>query len=99
MTHRCPVSEEGHLPHQVAPLRAKILVVDDSEPFRILIDRALGKEYELSFAEDEKSALDAIARADPHLVLLDLHLPPDTGSARVGLSLLASFRQSHPNCG
>ncbi|MEW6777609.1 MAG: sigma-54 dependent transcriptional regulator [Bdellovibrionota bacterium] len=78
-----------------AAFRPRVLVVDDSEAFRSLIEKAFSTDYDLSFAADEATALEA-AKKNPHLILLDLHLPPDPRTPRVGLSLLSAFGKLLP---
>jgi len=60
--------------------RNRILVVDDDESIRLLLERALGQEYEIVTAADGAEALDAAA-GDPaiDLVLLDIDMPGRNG--------------------
>ncbi|NES85356.1 MAG: response regulator transcription factor, partial [Moorea sp. SIO2B7] len=59
---------------------AKILVVDDDEAIRTLIERFLKqKNYRVESAKDGKSALQAFDAFNPDLVILDLNLPDYTG--------------------
>jgi diguanylate cyclase (GGDEF)-like protein len=63
------------LPDPLATTRPIILVVDDEPLYLELIADILGCEYEILFASDGTSALDAVAFRLPHLVLLDLMMP------------------------
>ena len=55
---------------------ARILVVDDVEPNRDLLTRLLNREgYVVSIALDGQSALDAVFRDAPDLILLDVMMP------------------------
>jgi two-component system, cell cycle response regulator DivK len=59
---------------------ARILVVDDHELNRKLLQRLLGIEgYEVSAADCVASAEQAIAEIDPILIVLDLQLPDGDG--------------------
>lgn len=56
--------------------KAKVLVVEDDQPIRASIRRALAYEgYAVVEAEDGESALDTIRLGPPDLILLDLNLP------------------------
>jgi two-component system response regulator MprA len=56
--------------------KPKVLVVEDDQPIRASIRRALAYEgYAVSEAEDGESALDIIRLSPPDLILLDLNLP------------------------
>jgi two-component system, OmpR family, response regulator len=58
----------------------KILVVDDDQAIRNLIQRFLTKqEYQVESAEDGKSALMTFEQFNPDLVILDLNLPDANG--------------------
>jgi two-component system KDP operon response regulator KdpE len=60
--------------------RAIILVVDDEPAIRRLLRTSLvGQGYEVVEAEDGASALAAVAREKPDLVILDLGLPDLSG--------------------
>lgn len=55
---------------------AKVLVVDDEAPIRDLVRGYLRREQlESLTAEDGPSALDAVRRDRPDVVVLDLNLP------------------------
>jgi len=60
---------------------ARILIADDREVGRALLRRLLTRRrYVVSEAVDGAETLDAVARAQPDLVLLDLRLPDIDGS-------------------
>lgn len=55
---------------------AKVLVVDDDEVTRSVIDRVLKFEgYDVSTAADGQAALDAVADSPPDLIVLDVVMP------------------------
>jgi CheY-like chemotaxis protein len=57
-----------------------VLVVDDNEFDRKLIQKALdGEDYELQQAEDGRSALAVLRRRPPDLILMDVNLPDISG--------------------
>jgi CheY-like chemotaxis protein len=59
---------------------ARILIVDDSRPIRILIRRALSiADHELLEAEDGDAALDCVKRQRPDVVILDVIMPGLSG--------------------
>ncbi len=60
-------------------LRAHLLIVDDEESVRESFRLALQDKYELTFAEDIKSALKAIKLREYDLCLLDILLPDGSG--------------------
>ena len=76
-----------------APEGLRILVVDDDEPFRASLQRALElRGHRVSAFADAESALAGLAAAAPDVVLTDLRLP------RVdGLQLLQRLRQHDPD--
>jgi two-component system OmpR family response regulator len=70
----------------------KLLVVDDDRDLVELLDYALRREgYDVVRAYDGESAVDAVGRERPDLVVLDINLPKLTGF--VVLERLLSARQ------
>ena len=74
----------------------RLLVIDD--------DEGLCKQLKWSFdgiqvqtASDRSSGISAIEVYNPHVVLLDLGLPPDPGNASEGLAALQQIRELTPN--
>jgi CheY-like chemotaxis protein len=54
----------------------RVLVVDDDDAIRQFIQMALeGSGYEVTTAEDGQEALDAVRRAPPRVILLDMRMP------------------------
>ena len=59
----------------------KILVVEDNYMNMILVrDILTAHGYDVSAAENGKSALEMVAEAPPDLILMDLHLPEMDGT-------------------
>ena len=57
-----------------------ILVVDDSDDMRILLEQILEEEgYTLFFAADGASALEEATKHHPNLILMDMSLPGISG--------------------
>ena len=67
----------------------KILIVDDHPDVRRLLALTLGKDYELIEAQDGVSALEAVQRHRPSIVLLDVMMPGKMNGLKV-LDLIRS---------
>lgn len=83
---------EAHAPQR--PERTSVLVVDDHRTFAELLSRALDAEPDLEcvgHAQDAGEAVAAVARLDPDVVLMDVHLPD-----RDGISITAELVEAHP---
>lgn len=64
----------------VTQSQRRILVVEDDQPIRTLIDDILEDEgYTTLHAMDVASALEVAEREEPDAILLDLGLPPTSG--------------------
>lgn len=72
-------------------MKPKLLIVDDDEDIRTQMRWALGPDYEISLAGDRATALDSFRAARPKVVLLDLGLPPHTGTPQEGLATLSEI--------
>jgi CheY-like chemotaxis protein len=60
--------------------RKKILIVDDSPIIQRTLSMKLeANNFEVLTAEDGASAVSAVRRAKPDLILLDISFPPDVG--------------------
>jgi two-component system alkaline phosphatase synthesis response regulator PhoP len=69
--------------------KQRLLVVEDEEAMIAGLEYALSREgYEVQIARDGASALEALARSAPDLVLLDVMLP-----RRSGYDVLATLRR------
>jgi putative two-component system response regulator len=68
--------------HLVAPRRPKVLVVDDKQSNRELLQGRLDDlGYDVREAKDGVEALDAVAAEEPDLILLDVDMPRLDGIA------------------
>ena len=62
--------------------RKRILVIDDDESIRAVLDMALADEgYEVIEAENGAEGLALARTMQPHLILLDMHMPVMDGRA------------------
>lgn len=72
-----------------------VLVVDDEEMMRNLLDKILSREgYRILTAEDGVHALEMIEKEDIDLIISDMKMPRMTG-----FELLKHVKQQHPNIG
>ncbi len=70
----------------------RVLVVDDQEDMRWVLSNLLEKEgFGVATACDGSEALEVAAKAEPHIVLLDLRMPRLDGMACLG-----PLRRLHP---
>ncbi len=79
----------------VEPQPALLLVEDDAD-IRDQMKWALKGEYVVLEAMDRRSAIAAVRREMPCIVLLDLGLPPDQDGTSEGLSALREVLQANP---
>ena len=73
-----------------------LLLVDDDEEIRSQMKWALTQDYEVLEAEDRPSAWRAFMEHKPAVVLLDLGLPPHTGTPEEGLAALDEMLAANP---
>ncbi len=76
-----------------APVKPKLLIVDDDEAIRTQLKWTLGQEYSLLLAGDGSSALEIFKREGPTVVVLDLGLPPQPDDVAEGFKVLAGILQ------
>jgi CheY-like chemotaxis protein len=77
--------------HPPRPRSRRVLICDNSERERTALRRVLkGERYLVEEAADGRSALAAVARARPDLILLELRLPDIDGS-----EVLDALRAEH----
>ena len=76
--------------------KPRLLIVEDEEDIRTQLRWALSEEYEIAVAGDRDSALDQLATFRPHVVTLDLGLPPLCASPAEGLRLLKEILDFDP---
>ncbi len=74
----------------------KILIVDDSDDIRKQLKWGLGKEYEVSLAEDGKEAISLFKKHRPKVVTLDLGLPPHADGTEEGFRCLEEILRVVP---
>src|SRR5438093_38322 len=73
-----------------------LLLVEDDAEIREQMKWALSSDYAVLEASDRRSAMAAVRREGPQLVLLDLGLPPAADSASEGLAALREILQFNP---
>jgi two-component system, OmpR family, response regulator len=88
------VSSMAVSPMAVSPMARRVLVVDDEENIRFLLQTALSHAgYEVVTAETGFSAVDRYHNESPDLVLLDVMLPDFDG-----FEVLRRLRANGPTC-
>ena len=74
-----------------------LLLVDDDPEIREQMKWALASDYTVVEAEDRRSAIAAVKRETPPLVVLDLGLPPAVDASTEGLAILQEVLQLNPS--
>ncbi len=77
--------------------KPRLLVVEDDDAICTQLKYSLRDEYILAFAEDRAAAVAQLADFRPHLVTLDLGLPPTPDTAAEGLALLEAIVRNSPS--
>ena len=76
--------------------RAVLLLVDDDAEIRDQMKWALASDYTVVEADDRRSAIAAVKRESPQLVVLDLGLPPAVDASTEGFAILQEIVQFNP---
>ena len=72
---------------------ARILVMDDEEHVRIMIQKLLEKSgYEVEVASDGKEGTEKYGKNPPDLAIVDIFMPE-----KDGLSVIMELRRDHPD--
>jgi len=74
----------------------KLLIVDDDLGIQKQLKWSLS-DYEVVLADSRESAIAAVRRFEPHVVTLDLGLPPDPANASEGLAALQEILAIAPH--
>lgn len=79
-------------------MTCKILVVDDEEAIRSMIQRYLQDTgYEVDVADSFHVAIPLVQDKEYHIIITDKNMPHPNGSQESGLSLLEYVSRHHPN--
>jgi two-component system NtrC family response regulator len=71
--------------------KPKLLIVEDDSSIATQMKWALAQDYEIFLAEDRPSALEILGKERPHVVTLDLGLPPYPGEVKEGFMALTEM--------
>lgn|ERR1700752_201781 len=77
-------------------MRSKILVVDDDLAITQQLYWTLCNEYDVVTANDITSAMRRATFYKPDIFILDLHMPPEEDSTRMGMQLLEYIKTNLP---
>ena len=78
-------------------MKPKVLIVDDDALIAQQLFWALCDEFETLTADNLSSAIRRATVHEPHVVILDLHLPPTPDSADTGLRILDYVKRHLPS--
>jgi two-component system, NtrC family, response regulator len=90
-------AEKGVSPHATMTTNPILLLVDDDAEIREQMKWALMSDYTVVEAEDRRSAVAAVKREAPPLVVLDLGLPPAVDASTEGFAILREILQLNPS--
>jgi DNA-binding response OmpR family regulator len=82
---------------EVVTMKPRVLIVDDDSAITQQLFWTLCEEYEVMTAHDLASAVRRATIYEPAVSILDLHLPPVTGSPEVGLRILGYLKDRLPH--
>jgi DNA-binding NtrC family response regulator len=77
--------------------KATVLIVDDDGLLRRQLCWALNTEHRVLEADSRAAALAQLEREEVHVVLCDLHLPPDLDGINEGLAIIEAARAARPS--
>lgn len=78
-------------------LKPKLLIVDDDAAIRQQLFWTLCDEFEVLIASDLQTAMRRASAYEPHIALLDLHMPPVLDSPEVGLRMIEYIKGLCPD--
>jgi two-component system NtrC family response regulator len=79
-----------------APTR-DLMIVEDDRGLQQQMRWAMSTDFVVHMAKDRAEALEVMATHAPHLVVLDLGLPPDEAGATEGLAILEQIVERYPD--
>lgn len=74
----------------------RLLIVEDDPGLQSQMRWCFSDDLEVTVASDREAALTSLRREEPHVVTLDLGLPPDPGGATEGFALLEEILRLAP---
>ena len=75
-----PTSKSGSPRHPIQTARSRVLIADDNEPNRELLEVYLAElDCEIATAVDGRDTLDKVVSFKPHVILLDVMMPKLSG--------------------
>ncbi len=77
-------------------MKPTVLIIDDDEEIRTQMRWGLVDDHDPVLAEDRTSALEALDKHQPSVVLLDLGLPPHPNATTEGLAILDEILSRQP---
>jgi two-component system, NtrC family, response regulator len=72
-------------------MKPNLLIVEDDEEIRTQMRWALTSDYDVTLAGDRAAAVECFRTSRPFVILLDLGLPPHTGTPQEGLATLSEI--------
>jgi DNA-binding response OmpR family regulator len=77
-------------------MKPRILIVDDDEAITQQLFWTLSDDYDVVTANDMQTAVRRATIYEPAVSILDLHLPPEVSSPKVGLRILEYLKAHFP---
>lgn len=78
-------------------MKPRILIVDDDEAITQQLFWTLSDDYDVVTANDMQTAVRRATIYEPVVSILDLHLPPEVDSPKVGLRILEYIKSHLPD--
>jgi CheY-like chemotaxis protein len=82
---------------RLPPMKPRILIVDDDEAVTQQLFWTLNEDYDVVTANDMQTAIRRVTFYQPAVSLLDLYLPPEVDSPKVGLRILDYIKTHFPD--
>lgn len=84
--------------NKVSDMAERILVVDDDESMRKMLEAFLTMEgYRVETAEGLRAAVEAMESNEYHIMLIDKNMPGINGNGEGGIDLLRHVRSTRPS--